>query len=104
MMDYMFHARVKPYISGDVYCWYGLTKGWVCGVAEKDSDWLGSYTGPHTTEVWTGKYARLATRIRSLMGKAAHLCRVKDVACHSLFREGTANAAGKELHEVLVNL
>jgi hypothetical protein len=26
------------------------------------------------------------------------------VACHSLFREGTANTAGKELHEVLVNL
>ena len=24
------------------------TKGWVCGVAEKGSDWLGSYTGPHT--------------------------------------------------------
>ena len=80
------------------------TKGWVCGVAGKSSDWLGSYTGPHTKEVWTGKYARLATRMRSLMGKAAHLCRVKDVACHSLFREGTANAAGKELHEVLINL
>ena len=30
------------------------TKGWVCGVAEKGSDWLGSYTGPHTKEVWTG--------------------------------------------------
>ena len=24
------------------------TKGWVCGVVEKGSDWLGSYTGPHT--------------------------------------------------------
>jgi hypothetical protein len=31
----------------------GLTKGWVCGVAEKNSDWLGSSTGPHTKEVWT---------------------------------------------------
>lgn len=35
------------------------TKGWVCGVVEKGSDWLGSYTGPYTKEVWTGKYARL---------------------------------------------
>ena len=52
------------------------TKGWLCGVAEEGSDWLGSYTGPHTMEVWTGTYARLVTRIRSLMGKAAHLCRV----------------------------
>ena len=52
------------------------TKGWVCGVTEKGSDWLGSYTGPHTKEVWTGKYARLVTWIRSLMGKAVHLCRV----------------------------
>jgi hypothetical protein len=31
----------------------GTTKGWVCGVAEEDSDWLGSSTGPHTKEVWT---------------------------------------------------
>ena len=62
MMDCMIHARVKPYISGDVYYWYGLTKGWVCGVAEKDSDWLGSYTGPHIKEVWTGKYARLCSK------------------------------------------
>jgi hypothetical protein len=31
----------------------GTTKGWVCGVAEKDSGWLGSLTGPHTKEVWT---------------------------------------------------
>ena len=76
MMDCMIHARVKPYVSGDVYCWYGLTKGWVFKVVEKGSDWLGSYAAPHTMEVWTGKYARLVTRIRSLMGKAAHLCRV----------------------------
>ena len=39
------------------------------------SDWLGPYTGPHTKEVWTESRARLATRIRSLMGKVTHLCR-----------------------------
>jgi hypothetical protein len=32
---------------------HGFTKGWVCRVAEKDGDWLGSYTWPHTQEVWT---------------------------------------------------
>jgi hypothetical protein len=32
-----------------------ITKGWVCGVVKEDSDWLGSSTGPHTKEVWTGK-------------------------------------------------
>jgi hypothetical protein len=36
----------------------GLTKWWVCGVAEKNSDWHGSSTGSHTKEVWT----MLATR------------------------------------------
>ena len=41
-------SKAIYYYSGDVYCWYGLTKGWVCGVVAEDSDWLGSYTGPHT--------------------------------------------------------
>jgi hypothetical protein len=41
----------------------GLTKGWVCGVTEKNGDWLGSSTGPHTKEVWTGKYARLCSSV-----------------------------------------
>ena len=52
------------------------TKGWVCGVVEKGSDWLGSYTGPHTKGSVDEVMTWLATRIRSLMGKAAHLCRV----------------------------
>jgi hypothetical protein len=33
----------------------GLTKGWVCGVAEKNSDWLGSSTRPHTKRSMDGK-------------------------------------------------
>jgi hypothetical protein len=40
----------------------GTTKGWVCGVAEEDSDWLGSAIGPHTKEVWTGKITRLCSK------------------------------------------
>jgi hypothetical protein len=40
----------------------GTTKGWVCEVAEEDSDWLGSSTGPHTKEVWTGMYAQLCNK------------------------------------------
>ena len=81
-----------------------LQKGGCAGSRRRAVIGLGLILGPTPKEVWTGMRARLVTRIRSLMGKAAHLCRVKDVACHSLFREGTANAAGKELHEVLINL
>ena len=74
MMDCMM-------VMGHIKSPYGArlktnTKGWVCEVAEKGSDWLGSYTGPHTKEVWTSMQLGCATRIRSLMGKAAHLCRV----------------------------
>ena len=65
---------------------------------------LGLILGPTPRKCGRESTPGCAARIRSLMGKAAHLCKVKDVACHSLFREGTANAAGKELHEVLVNL
>ena len=80
-------------------------KGWACGVAEKGGDWLGSSTGPHTKEVWTGKYARLCSKALISHGKSdAPLQSVRIVTCYSLFWEGTANAAGKELHEVLINL
>ena len=49
--------------------------------------------------------AWLATRIRSLMGKVTHLCRVYQIVVVTpCSGKGTANAAGKELHEVLVNL
>jgi hypothetical protein len=40
----------------------GLTKGWVCGVAEKNGDWLGSSTGPHTKEVWMKLAAQLSSK------------------------------------------
>jgi hypothetical protein len=104
MMDCTRQAKVKPYYREMSTLGSGRAKGWACGVAEKGSDWLGSSTGPHTKGSVDEVMTWLVTRIRSPMGKAAHLCRVKDVACHSLFREGTTNAAGKELHEVLVNL
>ena len=85
--------------------WPRRAKGWAYGVAEKGSDWLGSSTGPHTKEVWTGKYARLCSKALISHGKSdAPLQSVRIVTCYSLFREGTANAAGKELHEVLINL
>jgi hypothetical protein len=40
----------------------GTTKGWVCGVAKKDSDWLGSSTGSLTKDVWMGRYVRLSNK------------------------------------------
>jgi hypothetical protein len=39
-----------------------ITRGWVCGVAEKDSDWLGSSTRPHAKEVWTKLTARMCNK------------------------------------------
>ena len=52
-----------------------------------------------------GKSLRMAKRVRSLVGKVTHLCRVYQiVAVTPCSGKGTANAAGKELHEVLVNL
>jgi hypothetical protein len=40
----------------------GTTKGWVCWVTEKDNDWLGSSTGPHTKEVWMKPAARMCNK------------------------------------------
>jgi hypothetical protein len=48
-----YHRTADMGIGTDV----GTIKGWVCGVIEKDSDWLGSSTGPHAKEVWMGRYA-----------------------------------------------
>jgi hypothetical protein len=44
----------------------------LCG---EGSDWLGSMTGPHTKEVWTGKIARLCSNALISPGRM-HLCRV----------------------------
>jgi hypothetical protein len=44
----------------------------LCG---EGSDWLGSMTGPHTKEVWTGMYARLCSKVLISFGRT-HLCRV----------------------------
>jgi hypothetical protein len=40
-----------------------ITKGWICGVAEKYIDWLGSSTRPYTKEVWKMLELRCATRL-----------------------------------------
>jgi hypothetical protein len=44
----------------------------LCG---EGSDWLGSMTGPHTKEVWTGMYARLCSKALISFGRT-HLYRV----------------------------
>jgi hypothetical protein len=83
----------------------GTTKGWVCEVAEEDSDWLGSLTGPHTKGVWTGRYARLCSKALISYGyKWPPLQSVQKVSRYSLFQEGAMNAAGKEPIEALINL
>ena len=62
MMDCARQAKVKPCCREMSTLGSGRTKGWACGVAEKGSDWLGSYTGPHTKEVWMGMRAQLCNK------------------------------------------
>ena len=67
---------------------------------------LDLYTWPHTKgSVNGGKSLRMAKRVGSFVGKVTHLCRVYQiVAVTPCSGKGTPNAAGKEHHEVLVNL
>ena len=62
-------------------------------------------SGPHSEGEWTGISCPVVHQgVESLMDKVTTSAECMNVTCYSLFREGTANAAGKELHEVLVNL
>jgi hypothetical protein len=82
-----------------------ITKGWVCGVVEEDSDWLGSSSGPHTKEVWTGRYARLSSKtLIFLWVQVTTSVECKKVFGYFLFREGATNVAEKEPIEALVNM
>ena len=53
-----------------------LQKGGCAGWWRRAVIGLGLILGPTPKEVWTRLATWLAIRIRSLMGKAAHLCRV----------------------------
>jgi hypothetical protein len=83
----------------------GTTKGWVCKVAEEDSDWLGSSTGPHTKKVWTRKIRLVVQQGFDLLWvQVTTSAECKKVSGYSLFREGASNAAGKEPIEALINI
>ena len=53
------------------------TKGWVCGVVEKGSDWLGSYTGHHTKGSVDEHATRICNKDKISHGTCAPLQRVK---------------------------
>jgi hypothetical protein len=81
----------------------GTTKGWVCEVAEEDSDWLGSSTWPHTKEVWIGKIHLVEQQGFDLLCvQVTTSAECKKVSGYSLFQEGAANAAGKKPIEALI--
>jgi hypothetical protein len=83
----------------------GLTYGWVCGVAEKNGDWLGSSTGPHTKRSMDGKVRPVVQQSVDLSWvQVPPLQSVQKVSRYSLFREGATNTAGKEPIEALINL
>jgi hypothetical protein len=83
----------------------GLTKGWVCGVAEKNGDWLGSSTGPHTKRSMYGKVRLVVQQSVDLSWvQVTTSAECKKVSGYSLFREVATNVAGKEPIEALINL
>jgi hypothetical protein len=83
----------------------GTTKGWVCEVAEKDSDWLGSMTRSHTKEVWTRKIHLVVQQGLDLLWvQVTTSAECKKVSGYSLFWEGAVNVARKEPIEALINL
>jgi hypothetical protein len=83
----------------------GLTNGWVCRVVEKNSDWLGSSTGPDTKEVWTGKTRLVEQQGFDLLWvQVTTTSECKKVSGYSLFWEGATNVVGKEPIEDLINL
>jgi hypothetical protein len=52
---------------------------------EKDDEWLGSMTGPHTKEVWTGKYAQLCSKALISFGRTLiRLKRIYNFLCSML--------------------
>ena len=63
---YLYGIGVEDLGSGSVYHKIkgrtNLQKGGHAGLLEKHGEWLGSSTGPHTKEVWTGKIARLCNK------------------------------------------
>jgi hypothetical protein len=83
----------------------GLTKGWVCGVAEKNGDWLRS-------QDWAPYQGSMDGKDRPVVHQGFDLSWVqvttsaecKKVSGYSLFQEGATNAATKEPIEALINL
>jgi hypothetical protein len=83
----------------------GLTNGWVCGVAEKISDWLGSQDwAPHQGNVDGSARPVVQQGFDLSWVQVTTSAECKKVSGYSLFREGATNAAGKEPIEALINL
>jgi hypothetical protein len=72
----VYKGLPRYFIGRDEYQGYSACMNWVgMRCAKKDDEWLGSMTGPHTKEVWMGKYARLCSKALISFGRT-HLCRV----------------------------
>ena len=91
------NGRCLPgYVSG--------TKGWVCRVAEKAVIEL-VLIADLTSKKCGQAHDLVDNKDKFSYGKAMHLCRVYQIVVVTpCSGKGTANTAGKELHEVLVNL
>jgi hypothetical protein len=83
----------------------GTTKGWVCGVAEEDSDWLGSHDWAPYKRSMDGKVRPVVQQnIDLLWVQVTTSVECMKISRYSLFQEGATNTAGKEPIEALINL
>jgi hypothetical protein len=83
----------------------GTIKGWVCGVVDEDSDWLGSHDWAPYKRSMDGKVCSVVQQgIDLLWVQVTTSAECKKVSRYSLFREGATNAVGKEPIEALINL
>ena len=107
MMDCPEYTVSKAVLSGEVY--WGCTVGQKGGFAGSRRRRCGlgfSYLASHQRKCERGQVPADGKKDGISYGKSnTHLCRVYQiVAVTPCSGKGTANAAGKELHEVLVNL
>jgi hypothetical protein len=83
----------------------GLTKGWVCGVVEKNSDWLGSQDwAPHQGSVDDASCSVVQQGFDLSWLQVTTSAECMKVSGYSLFRDGATNMAGKEPIEAIINL
>jgi hypothetical protein len=83
----------------------GTIKGWVCGVTEEESYWLGSHDWAPYKRSMDGKVCPVVQQSIDLLWiQVTTSAECKKIFGYFLFRKGGTNAARKEPIEALINL